>query len=292
MKNKNYKKILEKAKEQFALMLFPARCPVCDELLAPEERIENNKEDTTKKRTISFARKPKGIHLNCDTKLHYVISPVCMHCGRPIENDVWEYCYDCQRKRSKIGRQNRKAVFQNIQPSKGGTWGNSFDQGKAIFLYKGALKKTLYRFKYSNKREYAQFFATEAQRIYGDWIASKEIDCIMPVPMYLKKMNLRGYNQAESFAKALSKLTQIPMEKNLVQRIKDTAPQKMLNDIERKNNLKNAFQKTKSIVQYRHILVVDDIYTTGSTADAVAEELKNAGAEEVYFLSIGIGKGM
>jgi ComF family protein len=165
-------------------------------------------------------------------------------------------------------------------------------QGKAIYLYQGPIKETMYRFKYSNKREYAEFFAEEAVRIYGDWMKRKNIQAIVPVPMYMPKQRRRGYNQAETFAKALGRKMNIPVDATLVKRVKDTKPQKELNDLERKNNLKNAFQKTESIVQYSHILVVDDIYTTGSTAMAVAEQLRKTNTCQVYFLSICIGKGM
>jgi ComF family protein len=109
--------------------------------------------------------------------------------------------------------------------------------------------------------------------------------------MYRKKEKRRGYNQAAVFARQLSQKTGIPVAK-AVSRIRDTRPQKELNDTERKNNLKNAFQNGKIIVKYNKILLVDDIYTTGSTADAVSEVLLAAGAEEIYFLCICIGKGV
>ena len=66
----------------------------------------------------------------------------------------------------------------------------------------------------------------------------------------------------------------LPVVVDLILRVKDTIPQKELNDLERKNNLKNAFQIRKNIVEYKKVLVVDDIYTTGATVEAVAEELK------------------
>ena len=74
-------------------------------------------------------------------------------------------------------------------------------------------------------------------------------------------------------------------------RVRNTKPMKNLNDIERKNNLKNAFQIKEYIVQYNYIMVVDDIYTTGATADAISFELLKAGVREVYYLSICIGEG-
>lgn len=231
-------------------VFFPRRCPVCDEILEPEN---------------AKAR----IHPECQTKLYPVMGAVCMQCGRPLESQTGEYCYDCSRR-------PHKAICQ----------------GKSIFLYQGAVKKTMYRFKYSNKREYAEFFAEQAVAKYGPWMKEKQIEVIVPVPMYEKKRRVRGYNQAETFARALSKRTGIPVDTGLVLRVKNTKPQKELNDVERKNNLKNAFQIKENIVQYSHILVVDDIYTTGSTAEAVAEKLRKAQADHIYFMSICIGKGM
>lgn len=240
-------------KSKLLELFFPRRCPVCDEILEPE-------------------LVQQKIHPECQNKLEPVIGTVCMQCGRPLESTTAEFCYDCHRRRA----QSDTAVHQ----------------GKALYLYQGAVKQTMYRFKYSNKREYADFFAEYAQKRYGSWIQAKGIEVIVPVPMYRKKQRIRGYNQAESFASALSQLMNIPVDFGVIQRVKDTTPQKELDDIERKKNLKSAFQSCENIVQYKRILVVDDIYTTGSTAEAVAEELKKTKDVDIYFLSICIGKGM
>ncbi len=227
--------------------MFPARCVVCGGVMEAEDG---------------------QLHRECGKKLFPVKEPVCMHCGRPLPSDIYEFCCDC----------GRKKVF-------------SFCQGKALYLYAGDVKKTMYRFKYGNKREYGGFFAERAFEEYGDWIAGAEIEVIVPVPMYRKKEKRRGYNQAYVFAKELSYLCGVPV-KRLVKRVKDTLPQKKLSGAERKNNMKNAFQTTENIVEYKRVLLVDDIYTTGSTADAAAETLRAAGVDEVYFLSICIGKGV
>ena len=254
--------------ELLSSLLFPPRCILCDEILSPEEA-------------------EKWIHKNCESKLYPVQAPVCMHCGRPFKrahdadckkaayldfNNSYEYCEEC------------KSFAKSAN--------YSTTQGKALYLYRGDMKQTMYRFKYSNKREYAKFFAQQAVQKYGQWMKEKQIQAIVPVPMYLPKERKRGYNQAKCFAMELSKRTGIPVENSLVYRVKDTKAQKTLNPNERKNNLKNAFQIGKSIVQYSHILVVDDIYTTGSTAQAVAEELIKQGVGHVYFMSICIGETM
>ena len=231
-------------------IIFPLRCPVCDEILGPE--------------LVGRAY----IHKKCEGKLMPVDKTVCMHCGRPVEQGQ-EYCFDCGRK--------------NLS--------KSFRQGKALFIYRGSIQKTMYRFKYANKREYAYFFAEAAWENYGEWLLKKGIEIIVPVPMFLPKQRKRGYNQAECFAKALSKVSGIPVNTDFIRRCKDTAPQKGLNDIERQNNLKDAFCCRKIPENYKRVLVVDDIYTTGSTADAVTEKLMAGGVQEVYFFSVCIGGG-
>lgn len=259
-------------RELLGSLLFPIRCPVCDEILEPEE-IKN------------------GIHPACESKLYPIYGAVCMHCGRPLGDNhprkfkttysnpredpfdsVREYCYDCVKKGYVTGRE-----------------GSCITQGKSLYLYQGAVKTTMYRMKYSNKREYAHFFAKRAMEQYGGWMRYLGVEVIVPVPMYLPKQRKRGYNQAESFAKELSRLVEVPVNTGLVRRVIDTAPQKGLDEKQRKNNLKNAFQKGKNVVQYSCAMVVDDIYTTGSTAEAVARELIKQGTHRVYLLTICIG---
>jgi ComF family protein len=234
-----------KIKEALASIVFPPRCPVCDEVIHVGK-------DTCD---------------DCRKKVVCIGEPVCKKCGKPLENQRREYCSDCARKQ------------------------HYFSQGKAVFVYQGEIRHSMYRFKYSNKREYAAYYAKEAARIYGGWIRRKQIEAIVPVPMYRWKEKGRGYNQAAVFAMALGERMNLPVEKRMVKRIRNTTPQKELNDVERKANLKKAFQLVPDIVKYKKILIVDDIYTTGSTIDAVAEVLLQAGVEEIYFLCISIGEG-
>lgn len=209
----------------------------------------------------------KKICPDCKKRVKYVGDQTCMRCGKPVETSWTEYCYDCSRKR------------------------HEFDQGKSVFLYSDGMKESMYRFKYQNKREYADFYAEEAVSLYWRWIEEHRPEVILPIPMYEAKKKLRGYNQAEVFARALGREMDIPVESHFVKRIRNTVPQKKLNDIDRKKNLKGAFKIRPNIVKYKKVLLVDDIYTTGSTIDAVANELKMAGIEQIYFLCISIGQG-
>ncbi len=272
--------------------LFPPRCPVCDRVILPDEELCRG----------------------CEKELLPVLEPVCTSCGKPVGDERQEYCGDCAGKR------------------------HSFCQGKAVFVYRGGIRQSMYRFKYANRREYAQFYARYAVRLHGAWLRRKQVEVIVPIPMYRKKQKKRGYNQAEVFARALGRETGLPVEGRLLVRNRDTVPQKELNDRQKKQkkrgynqaevfaralgretglpvegrllvrnrdtvpqkelndrqrrqNLKNAFQLVPDIVKYRKILLVDDIYTTGSTMDEAAKTLLAAGAEQVYYICVSIGAG-
>lgn len=204
----------------------------------------------------------------CPEEIEYIGEPVCKKCGKPIENERAEYCYDCMKQ------------------------SHVFETGKAVFHYRGAIKDSLYRFKYGNRQEYAQFYAWETVGRYEAWIRARGIQAIIPIPLHKKRQRKRGYNQAELYARFLGEMLDIPVITNTLYRVRKTKPQKELDDAGRKNNLKKAFKCKENIVQLKYILLVDDIYTTGSTMDAAAEVLKNAGIKKIYCICISIGRGL
>lgn len=203
----------------------------------------------------------------CTGRVQTVKEPVCKRCGKPLANERLEYCTDCGKRK------------------------HAYRQGKAVFVYQGGIRSSMYRFKYAGRREYAAYYAKEAAKLYGDWVKRNQIDVIVPIPMYSRKRRQRGYNQAEVFARALGRELGLPVDTKVVRRVRNTVPQKELNDRERVRNLKNAFQLASDIVKYKCILLVDDIYTTGSTMDEVAEVLLNGGAQCIYYICISIGAG-
>ena len=119
-------------------------------------------------------------------------------------------------------------------------------------------------------------------------MVGRENDVTFPISLRVISLKL---NQAEVFARALGQELGIPVDANVVKRNRETMPQKCLNNRQRQKNLKNAFQLTENIVKYKEILLVDDIYTTGSTMDAVAETLLAGGACNIYYICISIGEG-
>ncbi|MDE6912393.1 MAG: ComF family protein [Lachnospiraceae bacterium] len=202
----------------------------------------------------------------CRRKIRYVSEPRCQKCGRQLNDDTKPFCTAC-------------AQTQHI-----------FDRGIALYDYQ-SMKKSVYRFKYKKRCEYAAFYAEEIYRHFKTEILNMGADAIIPIPLHKSRLKSRGYNQAELIAAHLSRLTGIPLEKNLVKRVRKTVPQKQLDARARQNNLKKAFNIKPNVVKLNKTILIDDIFTTGSTIDAVAKELKRRGVETVYFITLCIGEG-
>ncbi|WP_197027088.1 ComF family protein [Butyrivibrio sp. MC2021] len=158
-----------------------------------------------------------------------------------------------------------------------------------MFEYR-SIASSVYRFKYKGRQEYAHFYAKEASRLLGKKLKKLGIEAVIPVPMYEGKKNKRGYNQAEIFAREISRNLGIKEYENIIKRISNTRPMKELSARDRRNNLKKAFIIGQNDVKFKCILIIDDIYTTGSTIDEIAHEFRMAGCEKIYFLTLSIGQ--
>src|SRR5699024_2139136 len=106
----------------------------------------------------------------------------------------------------------------------------------------------------------------------GTLIRSWHPDALVPVPLHPDRERIRGYNQAALLAQELGKRLDIPVLSGWLVRVKNTSPQKALEGAARQNNLKKAFKIVQDDVKLNTIVIIDDIYTTGSTIDAAALE--------------------
>jgi ComF family protein len=202
----------------------------------------------------------------CERKYTFLEEHICEKCGKPLNNHRLSYCYDCLKQ------------------------DHIYTMGRAVYEYKGDVKEAIYRYKYYNRKEYGKIFAQMINRYYLNnlyW----ELDLIIAIPLHQDKFNKRGYNQSAVIATHLGKLMGIAVNNNLLIRRKNTLPQKELSDRGRISNVKNAFYYNSDEICGNNILLIDDIYTTGSTIDSAASTLKANGAQNIYFLTIAIGKG-
>jgi ComF family protein len=116
-------------------------------------------------------------------------------------------------------------------------------------------------------------------------------DAIVPVPLHKSRFKERGYNQAALLGKALAERLEIPFLDKIVIRHKKTIAQKQLNYAERQNNLKKAFKLSVNDVKLNTVIIIDDVYTTGSTVDALAEVFLEKGVKNVYVVTLAAGIG-
>lgn len=216
---------------------------------------------------------PSGLSIcpKCYQSIKFVEQPYCYSCGKPLENIEEEFCFDC-RKHPK-----------------------SFTRGFALAIYNQTTKPSLSAIKYHNRRQHISFYVEETIQNYGPLFTSLHLDAILPVPIHKKRMKKRGFNQASLFARSLGKQLRIPVYDSVLIRTLNTLPQKTLSPEKRLENLQKAFSlhpELHSMLPFERVLLVDDIYTTGSTMEAITRILKNAGVKEVYIFSICIGKGI
>lgn len=204
---------------------------------------------------------------DCARQLPWVREPACMKCGKPVAYDGQEYCEDCQ---------------------KTAHW---FDRGAAAFTYTGRMRHSVYRMKKENRRDYLLFYAEAMAAALEPHLKFWRPQCLIPVPMYWKKKLRRGYNQSELLAKKISVRCGIPAKPRLVQCVRENTAQKTLGRKERQQNLLGSFRVREDLHGVHSVLLIDDVYTTGSTMDELSRVLKAAGVQRVYFLTLCTGKG-
>lgn len=192
----------------------------------------------------------------------------CHKCSKPLAYGGDTLCYDCRRKQVTY-----------------------YERGWALWVYEEPIITSIYHFKYQNKRVYAEFYAKELARHYGPMLKAVGIDVLIPIPLHRKRLKERGFNQAAELARYLSKETNIPVEENLLIRKKATQPQKQLDNKKRAKNLNHAFVLNECKNTFKNILLIDDIYTTGSTINACAKVIKETLNVDIYFLCLCVGRG-
>lgn len=207
----------------------------------------------------------------CNSKISYPQGNLCCCCGKPIL-ETEEYCRVCKEREY------------------------TYISGRAALLYNGVMQEAISRFKYSGRQEYGNFFGKVLWEREKEWIQRVQPEILVPVPIHSGRYRQRGYNQAQILAEQLAKYTEIPVAADLLVRRKKTLPQKELSWKDRMHNLQNAFEVDMAVRRLyenvKCVIIIDDIYTTGSTIEACSCVLRNVGFEKIYFLSLCIGKDM
>ena len=211
-----------------------------------------------------------GVYLcaACAEQVKRIEAPFCRQCSQPFDGAIeGEFtCFQCKER------------------------GYHFDCAVTRFISRGVVRDYIHRFKY-DRQYYLRHPLADwmAEALDDERIRSQPFDAFVPVPLHPARYRERDFNQAEVLAKLIAKRAGRPVLKAL-KRVRYTSTQTKLDREERMENLRNAFRvRHASAVQSRHLILVDDVFTTGSTVEECARVLRQAGAASVRVVTVARG---
>lgn len=202
---------------------------------------------------------------DCLAGLKPARGPVCGVCGRPIASEVLSLhpCGACRA----------------VPPA--------FSRHRSAGEYAGRLREALLLFKFRKYKPLAGPLAAFAAAAVPDGAGLWGEGVLVPVPLHRKRRRERGFNQAEALAVALGRMTGRPVETRALRRVADIPPQTTMGRAERIANVRGAFRVVRpERIRGRSVVLVDDVFTTGSTLGECARVLREAGAADVRALTL------
>lgn len=230
-------------------MVFPPVCAVCGgEVCSGEDKADQT-------------WKGYGLCAQCKSALQRLSPPFCPRCAIPFGSDTVSshLCGACMKSPPRFSSSHALVVY-----------------GKEIF-------PLLHRMKYAPDPSLARFMGALLAMNLGDELEALKADLIIPIPLHAKRLRERGFNQSVVLARELSHGLGIPLDLHSLKRIRATAPQVGLSRSQRAENLRGAFLVTgPDRIKHKRILLVDDVLTTGATANEATKSLLKAGAKETH----------
>lgn len=201
-----------------------------------------------------YHRQALAICKNC-IESFIPLGTACQYCANPLPDKGFSICGACIRQRP------------------------HFDDVCVAYRFEEPLRGLIHEFKYQQGLYLTKTLTT----IIGHALAKEtplfKPECLIPIPMHPSRLKERGFNQAAVLAKALARQYDIPCNLRHCKKIINTAAQASLNSRERRMNLRKSF--TVKPLPYTHVALVDDLLTTGSTANELAAMLKKSGVKRV-----------
>jgi len=201
----------------------------------------------------------------CWTKIDFIAPPICARLGVPLPYDAGEPCL---------------SAAAIAKPP-------VYDRARAAARYSATMRELIQSFKYRDRHEGLPLFARWLAKAGAELLA--DADLIVPVPLYPSRLWWRRFNQSAMLAQAVGRLTGVPVDCFTLARVRRTATQVGLTADQRRRNVAGAFKVPRARadrVKGKKVVVVDDVITTGATAEACARALKRAGAARVDVLAL------
>lgn len=207
--------------------------------------------------------------------VHIFYPEVCLCCQNDLTTNENSICINCRH----------QLPLTNFSKEPNNLVENTFygriqiEEATALFYFfkKGSIQELIHNLKYRNQQQVGT--------ILGAWLGEemlqserfKNLDFIIPVPLHQKKLKQRGYNQVTTFGQSLSKKLNIPLNESLLKRVSSTKTQTKRLRFERWKNVQELFiVEQPESVENKHILLIDDIITTGATLEACCKAFENS----------------
>jgi ComF family protein len=201
---------------------------------------------------------------SCLEKITFLVTPLCSVCGTPFgtENGLNHICGACLRN-------------------------PSFPICRSATYFAGPVQELIHRFKYGHRVHLSQPLGLLTARALAPFRAESAPELVVPVPLHRRRLRQRGYNQSQLLAEVLAKQWKLKLEVGNLRRIRWTEPQTSLDATDRRDNVRGAFAvRDPRRLEGRRVLLVDDVFTTGSTIRACAGSLRDAGVAEVFVVTV------
>lgn len=220
--------------------------------------------------------------------LDFALPPRCGGCGT-IVDELHSFCSDCWRKLDFLGEGGCHRCGVPLKATDSETCGACLarpprlDRIRAAVAYGEISRSIALRLKYGRKVGLARTMSRYMRPLIGDMPPDA---ILVPVPLHRSRLWTRGFNQSAIVAKALSRRTGLPVAVDALRRVRRTPPLKGLSLRQRRRTVAGAFRADpRAQLRGRTIVLIDDVLTTGSTANACARALKRAGAARVDLIS-------
>ena len=236
--------------EPLITFIYPAKCRRCEEPM-----------------------RVSRLHYVCDDcweQIEYLTPPWCQICGMP---------HQCQDDATASVGNTLVCPDCDARPP-------LYDRLRAIAFYEPTLREVIHLFKYGKKLVFAKHFNQLIEAHFPTDLSAETYDFLLPVPLHSDRLRGRGFNQSEQIAKGIEKFCNVPVRTDILRRIKDTERQSRLTSArERVDNIRDAFDvRVPEVIRDCSLLLVDDIFTTGTTVNEILKVLKIAGATRVDVL--------
>lgn len=230
----------------------------------------------------------KPLRAICLAMLDLVLPAACMKCGNRLASVSDVVCTDCMRSVRRYpnsGCVKCGAPLDDEECLMCSEMDYKFSKARAPYVFDGTVRDMVHDFKYNAFFAPIDFFTKAMQRLLEVDPAFGTADLLTDVPMHTIRHRERGYNQAKMLAQALSKASGIPFVEVVKRRV-NTPTQTTLGKTQRGENLRSAFRmRRRADVSGKRVILVDDVFTTGSTANEISSVLLEAGAAEVLILT-------